>query len=83
MASELMPKCQPAKNQPRNAEMTIRYRPACVSVLMGLEDCVDTVCSWLVAADNALRNTVVQQIGLAPCTWRETLPPPLVLTQPS
>jgi len=38
-----MPKCQPAKNQPRNAEMTIRYRPACVSVLMGLEDCVDTI----------------------------------------
>ena len=28
IAKDVMPRCMPAKNQPRNAVTTIRYRPA-------------------------------------------------------
>ena len=38
-----MPKCQPAKNQPRKAEMTIKYRPAFVSELVEFEFGIDTI----------------------------------------
>ena len=67
IAKEVIPRCMPAKNHPKNAVITIRYLPAFVRVSVGFWLGFDTVYLVMAEEDDAVSLRLVQQIGLASC----------------